>query len=56
MWPQVARKRIDFRHWAEFEHYIKASLHNGSLPRTSQNLIIVPHPMGKGYSNQHTAS
>jgi hypothetical protein len=37
-------------------HYIKASLHNDTLPQTSQHLVIVPHPMGKRYSNQHTAS
>jgi hypothetical protein len=52
----VSKEEDQFCHWAEIVHYIKASLHNDTLPQTRQHLVIVPHPMGKLYSNQHTAS
>ena len=45
--PQLARKRINFCHWAEIVHYIKASLHNDTLPQTSHHLAIVPIPWAK---------
>jgi hypothetical protein len=32
---------------------LKACLHNDKLPPTRPHLLIVPLPMGQGYSNDH---